>query len=413
MRRGSQIRSSAILIFGAGLNGIFAAIAMWLAGRALGLIAFEALAQLWTLWGLTATGAVFAFQQWEVARSAAIPAGQRMPLPTAINVTLLVATMATFAVTYVSRHTLFGTGSVVWPLAAATLPVGTTMTGLAYANLARARSTKRLAALMASENLVRLAATAVLTLAAAEQALFSLIVPAGFALSTSALLLRKKAASDDGVPLVGLRRGHRLPTLTFIGFARTFLLFGGPLLLGAAGGEAAVVSALFLMLIIPRVPVLLLNALIPSIIVQADAAARGERSAMLLGGVYRLASTGFVLAGAAAVLGLVAGDGVASVLFNAGGQISPTGYALLGAAVGLTMAGSVTNILLISLGHTTLVAGSWAAVVGSGGVLAAFGTLADVEPLAAWMVVASSGVLLTHVVKARLEQRALMTDAQP
>jgi hypothetical protein len=392
---GAHVRRSIILLVGAALNGAFASLAMWMAGRALGLEPFEALAQLWTIWGLTATGLAFAFQQWEVARNVGIGPGYRRQVPNEVKVALIAIAVVVLAITVVLRVRIFGSGSWVWPLAAATLPIGTAITGMGYATVARTGRLSRLAAVMALENGVRLLLTGILVLAGAPALLFALTIPIGFLVSLIPVLTTAvvQGADDDRRAV----SAAQLPELAFIGFAKTFLVFGGPLLLGAAGGEAAVVSTLFLVLIIPRVPFLLVNALVPTVIVHANEAVVGGRPDRVRRWVMLLAALGACSSLLGGGFGYLTLDPVAEVLFAAGGQLNRLVYGLLGAAVGFALVTSLTNPLLIALSRTRLVTVSWALVVLSGVLLTLAGTIADPVSLTAWMLVCAAAVLLIHL----------------
>lgn len=392
---GAHVRRSSILLVGAALNGAFASLAMWIAGRALGLEPFEALAQLWTIWGLTATGLAFAFQQWEVARNVGIGPGHRRPVPGGVKVALVATAVVVLALAVVLRVRIFGSGSWVWPLAAATLPIGTAITGMGYATIARTGRLSRLATVMAMENGVRLLLTGILVLGGASAMTFALTIPIGFLVSLFPVLTTEvvQEASHDGRGV----SASQLPELAFIGFAKTFLVFGGPLLLGAAGGQAAVVSTLFLVLIIPRVPFLLVNALVPTVIVHANEAVVGGRPDRVRRWVMLLAAVGAGSSLLGGGLGYLAADPVAAALFAAGGQLSRLAYGLLGAAVGFALVASLTNPLLIALSRTRVVTASWGLVVLSGGLLTFTGAIADPVSLTAWMLVCAAAVVSIHL----------------
>ena len=387
--------SSGVLLTGAVFNGSFAAAAMWLAGRALGLVAFEALAQLWTLWGLVAIGVAFAFQQWEVLRSIGLAASQRLRVPLAIGAGLLGAGLLVLVLTAVFRVRIFGSVSWAWPLAAASLPVGTAITGMAYATFARAGRLRALALVMAAENGARLLATGVLAAIGAPSVAFALTVPAGFLVSLLPLLVTPVARKPASEIEAGSAR--QLPALAMIGSATNFLVFGGPLLLGAAGGQAAVVSTLFLVLIIPRVPLLLVNALVPALIVAgtrlvvAGDVTRVRRWVLLLGG----AGCGLAMLGGP--LAYIVADPIAATLFQAGGELEPVAYGLLGVAVALLLTATLTNPLLIAMGRINAVAMAWGMVVVSGAALMAFGVIAEPVSLTVWMSACAVGVVAVHL----------------
>lgn len=399
---GSSVMRSGVLLVGAILNGAFAIAAMWLAGRTLGLVPFEALAQLWTIWGLVAVGVTFAFQQWEVSRNLGLPTSRRLRVPSDVRLGLLVACIVVLVPTAVFRVPVFGSSSWVWPLAAATLPVGTAVTGMAYATLARAGRLRGLAVVMAAENGARLLVTGALVSLGAPPVAFAVTIPAGFLVSLLPLVVTQ-ASRRSAAKATSIEVGH-LPALAMIGSSTNLLVFGGPLLLGAAGGQAALVSALFLVLIIPRVPLLLVNALVPAVIVASTASVTAGNAARVRRWVVLLSASGGGLVVLLGPLAYTAADPIAATLFQVGGRFEPSTYGLLAVAVVLVLTATVTNPLLIALGHLKAVATTWAVVVISGATLTATGTLADPVLLATWMSFCAAAVVASHILLALLAQ---------
>lgn len=408
---GPSVRRSWVLLTGAVLGGTFAAAAMWLAGRALGLVAFEALAQLWTLWGLVAVGVTFAFQQWEISRNLGLAASRRLRVPPDVRLGLLVAGIVVLVPAAVFRVPVFGSVSWTWPLAAASLPVGTAVTGMAYATFARAGRLRGLALLIAAENGVRLLVTGVLASFGAPTVVFAVTVPAGFLVSLLPLVVTP-TARPSAPQVTGVAVRH-LPALAMIGSATNLLVFGGPLLLGAAGGQAAVVSSLFLVLIIPRVPMVLVNALVPAIIVAGAASVGAGDAARVRRWVVLLSASGGGLAVLVGPLAYAVADPIAEALFQAGGQFEPAAYGLLAVAVVLVLTATVTNPLLIALNRLKAVATAWAMVVISGAALTAFGTLAEPVLLATWMSICAAAVVAAHLAVALTTRPIPRTSRAP
>ena len=384
-----------VLFVGAVGNGVFGAAAMWLAERQLGLDAFAPLAQLWTLWSLVATGLVFGMQQWEIGRHGGAADAPRSRVPRRVVALVVVAAAVLLAVTAALRTQLFGTGSWWWPLAAASLPLGTAGTGLAYGLLARRRRYGALASLMVAENGLRLAATVVLGLVGATAAPYALTVLVGFLVALVPLWRPSRADAPSG------SLGASVAALVGIGFATSFTVFGGPLLLGAAGGGAAVVSALFLVLIPVRVPFLLANSSLPGAMVAATERAVMGRADELRRTQGRLAAASAALAVVGALVGAAVVDPVAELVFGAGGVISPAAYGLIGAAAALCLGATFTNVVAIALDHVGATLAAWGGAAAVGVVLTATGVLASPMWLGGWMMCTGGAVVATHALVVR------------
>jgi hypothetical protein len=391
---GGPGRRARPLLLGAIVNGTTAAAAMWLAGRHLGLESFEPLAQLWTLWNLTATGLVFAFQQWEIMRTAGDDGSMRSRIPRGVLLALAASTAAALSLLLPFREPVFSTDSLAWPLAAATLPAGTAMTGVSYAILANRGFFGRLASLSAGENVLRLSVTGVLVASDAHPLMFAFTVPVGFLVAALPLVLVrpgrvKHRAATRGSTMIGV--------YALMGFATTFLVFGGPFLLGAAGGAPSNVSALFLILIPVRVPFLLLTALLPAIAAKAArlAATPGQRRVLnsLARRALAAAGSGACLAGAIAWW---VGDGAAELLFGAGGELPAITFAAVGAAAVLCLGAMVTNVAVIALDRTSVIATAWLLVVASGIVSTVAGWLARPVVLGAWTLACAVAIGLAQ-----------------
>jgi hypothetical protein len=396
---GGPDRRARPLLLGAIVNGTTAAAAMWLAGRSLGLESFEPLAQLWTLWNLTATGLVFAFQQWEIMRSAGHVGSSRARVPRGVLLALALSTAAALALLVPFREPIFSTDALAWPLAAATLPAGTAVTGISYAVLASRGSYGRLATLSAGENTLRLLVTGMLVASGAPALLFAVTVPVGFLVAALPLVLIR----PDRVRQRSASRGPALIAVyALMGFATTFLVFGGPFLLGASGGAPGNVSALFLILIPVRVPFLLLTALLPAIAVKAARLAADPGRRRVLRSLARRALA--VAASGAVVAGAIAwwlGDGTAELLFGAGGQLPPATFAAVLAAAVLCLGAMAMNVAVIALDRTLVIATAWLLVVASGLVATVASWLADPVVLGAWMLACAVVIALVQLAVTR------------
>lgn len=379
-----------VLLAGAVGNGVLGAAAMLLSEQFLGLGEFAPVAQLWTLWSLVATGLVFGVQQWEIARHDVDPAAPRSTVPKGVVLRLVGLSLVALVGSGLLRASVFGSGSWVWPLAVTTLPVGTALTGLVYGLLARRGEFERLALLMTGENVARLALTVLLGLLGAGASWYALTVPVGFLVMLLGLVGPRAGAAPGG--------GTQLPVaaLSGVGFATSFVIFGGPVLLGVAGGAPEAVSALFLVLLPIRVPFLLANATLPAAMVAATRLMVEGRRSRLRSLLARLVAAAAAGAGVAAVAGPAVGPPLAELFFDIGGVVPRPAYSWLAAAAVLGLAATYSNVIAIALDRLTRTAVAWSLVGIGGAVLASTGVLAEPTDLAVWMTLSFGVVVAVH-----------------
>ncbi len=385
-----------VLVAGAIANGAAAAGAMWLASAQLGLDGFAPLAQLWTIWGLVATGFVFGFQQWEIARNReGAPGSPARRIPSLVVLGIGVAAAVLGAAVWLWRIRLFGTGDWGWWAASASLPAGTALTGLSYAVLARRRQLGGLAALTAAENIVRLGTTAILVALDAGPHWFALSVPIGFLVAAGPAVTELRSDLEPGMSESAVGAGE-VAAMASVGFATNLVFFGSPLVLGLSGGSSAEISALFLILIPLRVPFLLAQALLPAFAVHANDRVIQRRATDLGHLSRRLSGVAIVAAVVLGLAGVALGDSLASLVFGIGGELGDGVYGMYGAAMPVGLALFATNVILIATSRLRSLAIGWVIAVAATSMLVFFDALSTPVAVAVWSLVTYLLMLTIH-----------------
>ena len=381
-------RHNDLVVPGAAIaTGVLGALTLILAQRQLDLVAFAPLAQLWTIWAVLAAGLTFSFQQWAAIHDV----GRRSLLPGASGQRLLWSVLglgvALLVVTSVARQTVFQSDSMVWPLAASTLPIGTALNGVRRGQLARHTRPLGLAAVIAGENAIRLAVTVGLIIVDAEAEWFALALLAGFAVvlgPTGGKATRISSGGGDGFGTLGAAA-----TAGFLAYA---FMFGSPILLAVAGGDAEQVSALFLVLTGVRMPFVVLQAVVPQLAVKLAAAAD---PATAIASVRRRVVVVWVGGVAvASTLGYLFGDLIIGGVFGIRGDVEPMVYAMLAAASVTSACALVATVTLVVEGRSRRIALAWGVPALSALVVTWSGLIADTFWLATWLLIAHATVAL-------------------
>lgn len=371
-----------LVVVAALLTGVAGGVTLIVTQSQLGLEKFAPIAQLWTIWAVLAAGLTFSFQQWAainpVHRTSLITG--RENLRVLIAITALV--VALFVGCYVARSALFHSDAIVWPASAALLPVGTALNGVRRGELARVSNRTGLAAVIAGENLIRLAVTVALIVAGSGAGWFAIALLSGFA------VVFGPVGGHDAVEGRSQASVATLGASAIAGFLAHAFMFGSPLLLTAAGGDSASVSALFLVLAGVRVPFVILQALVPQLAVSLDTA---EDTAALASAVRRrIAIAAVGLGTIAAAAGWVLGDLVIGTVFGISGEVDRASYALLAAGSVLAACALIATVVLVVEGRSGRIVLAWGVPAVSAAVVTATGAVSDIHVLASWL-------LLVHV----------------
>lgn len=384
-----------LLVLGAALaTGALGAVALIIAQRHLDLEAFAPLAQLWTIWAVLAAGFTFSFQQWaavqDVNRRSLLPGGAGSRL----LVGLLLLGLAILVLTGITREVIFQSPSMVWPIAAALLPMGTAFNGVRRGQLARHRLRRHLAGVIAGENAIRLAVTLVLVGLDAEPEWFAVAVLAGFAVVIGPT--RGTSAISEAPDQVGRATLGAAATAGFLAYA---FMFGSPLLIALAGASATEVSALFLVLTGVRMPFIVLQAVVPQLAVSL--AASPDRS----GSIAKVRRTIVVFAtlgtAAGAFGGLVLGDLIIGSVFGIRGDVTAAAYALLAGSSVLAASALVATVVLVVEGRNRRILVAWGLPAVSAIAVTLTGTIDQTVTLATWLLLAHASVALLALVPVR------------
>lgn len=405
MIRNSNVRRG--LVPGAALlTGAAGALSLILAQRYLGLDAFAPLAQLWTIWAVCAAGLTFSFQQWaaiyEIDRSTILPGH----LHQRVLVWLVGAGAVAFVVVYTGRDRLFHSTEVIWPIAAALLPVGTAYNGIRRGQLARRRQRGGLATVIFGENAIRLIVSVAFIAVGASAPWFALALLSGFVVILGPVGRPVTDANGDG----GESGVASLGAAAAAGFLAYAFMFGSPILLTLAGGTAVDVSALFLVLTGVRMPFVVLQAVVPQL---AESLSSAPDQAGRVRHVRRIVAISAILGSiAAAIAGYVLGDLVIGQVFGIRGEIEPSTYGLLAAASVLSACSLVATVILVVQGRTWRIAAAWGIPALSAIVMTATGLIVSPNALALWLLVAHATVAAVSLAPTRERARRARGSAR-
>ncbi len=407
MGRRGRLAADLQLLIASGLTGVAGASFILISERAVGLDAFAPMAQLWTIWSISAATLLFAYQQWAIR----IGVGRRIGLVSALRGApaglLAASTVGTGLVTLAVRSSLFHTASLFWPVAAAVVVLGTVAGGVVRGQLAATGRHSLLALVIAGDNVVRMVLAIVLVAAGATVGWYAVAHLASYlVLAVGWLPARHPAAAPDPTPAVAHGAGEdtadpgtaTLGTAAVAGFLSHVALAGPPLLVAVNGGSARTVSTLFVVLTAIRLPHLVLQAGAP----RAGVAFHGwvETGRQDLLDRARLA----ILAGTASVAavafgaGALLGDLFIGTLFDIRGRVDPVTYGLFAAAGVCSVGDSFATVLLVARGANRFLVTRWLALlivaVGAGlatGLTDLRATAAGLLALHAVMLVALTG----------------------
>ena len=349
-------------MMGAAVTGLSAALFIWVVERELGLVAFEPVAHLWTIWSIGAAVLTFSVQQAVIVESRS---GERQTSSITVGRLggLLLAMAFVFVVVWLFRDELFSENPLWWALAAAVIPAGSAAVGVTRGRWSVQRRFPMLAAVIGFENLSRLL-LALLFIAVGVPTLgFAAVILLGFAVAA----IRPGNTDGYAAPEADMRRQNvGLVTTAGSGLFSHLTLAFSPTLLAMGGGSDVETSALFLALALLRAPLLFLHALVPKLAVVVNE--------MVDSGRQR----------AAAALGLRIGGGAL-----AGG--------LLGAAACAVVFGPVMDVIFGAdeLDGIDYALAAYSVIVGSGvvfvtSVLTALGRTA--QQMAGWMLVFAGAI---------------------
>jgi len=323
-----------------------------------GLAGFAPMAHIWTVWSVSAATVGFGAQIETVDR---LFQG-RGPFSVRHTRLALVGIGVAFVATFVWRLPLFGSTSLFWPVVSALIPAGSLLTGVARGTLAAMDERRRLAFVIAGENLVRFGLAIGLAWTAASPQLLALALLAGFAVALIGLSsVRIERKADVGRQLSSGAAG------ALAGLVAHASLVLPPSVLALRGEDAAVVAGVFLVLTYLRAPYQFLLGLGPVLTAHSFAKSQGIVGAWLADG-RRIAVLSVAGMLAAAAFGLLGGNLISEVMLGRTDIIQPIDYAILCALVVVVGSSILRTLSVLSDGQRGLVVRSWgtAAVVAIG-----------------------------------------------
>lgn len=334
---------------GASLLAGIGALAFLTVGRfALGLDGFAPIAHVWTVWSVAAATVGFGsqIQTIESLTAGAGPFSRRHLRLASLGVAL------SFGVTFIWREEFFATTSLFWPVVCALIPVGSLITGMARGGLAAHDRKRKLAVVIAGENVVRVGLGLALWLAGASSGSFALALLAGFSVAI---------VGFTGMTLKGSSRRTTASSGAagaFAGLVAHLTLVVPPTILAVKGASPETVSAVFLVLTYLRAPYQFVLGLGPFITARNYSFHAVGRSPWLSHGP-QVGITAMIGAGAAAFVGFWSGDLLADVLLGVGGVVRSVDFALLGALVVSVTFGVLRTLGAVAAGRTQLVWVGW------------------------------------------------------
>jgi len=368
-RRTPALRRPSPLVLGSAGNGLLAYVFFALATHALGGARAAPVSVLWSWWSFAAAALTFPIQHW-VARTVQAQGGEaavRQGLPTLARAASLVA-LVVGVLAWLGRDRLFHADGPWFAVLTALVALGAAMTGLVRGLLSGRQQFGAVAVTLVAENLVRAVLAGILYAAGVtDPVAYGACLIAGYAASAwwpSALVPRRTGeVAGAGSPLafVGGTGAAQL-----VGQA---VLTGSPVLLAAAGGAPAAVTALFAGLSLFRAPYTLLLGAVAPLTGRLTALAVAGRSQSL----DRLRA--FVVAGAvaaaavAAAVGWLLGPWVVQLVFGADVVLERSTAVPVAAGSALAMANLLLTLLVIARGRVLHLLRSWLVSLVPGAVL--------------------------------------------
>ncbi|NYD42901.1 hypothetical protein [Nocardioides panaciterrulae] len=389
------VRRPSPLVLGSAVSGLLAYVFFATVTHALGSRAAAPVSVLWSWWSFASAALTFPVQHW-VARTVEAQAGEgavRRSLPTVAGAAALVALLVTL-VAWLGRERLFHDAGSWFALLAGLVTLGAALAGYVRGVLTARRRFTAVGVALVTENLTRaVVAGVLLTVGVTDPVAYGACLIVGYVATAcwpSTLRLRRTGATEGaGSPLafVGGTGAAQL-----VGQA---VLTGSPVVLAAAGGAPAEVTALFAGLALFRAPYTLLLGAVAPVTGRLTALVVAGRSHQLDRLRNGLLLAAVVLAGVAAGLAWLLGPWLVRLVF--GGDVVLTRSTAVPAAVGsaLAMANLVLTLLVIARGRVLHLLRSWVLSLLPGAVLlVATGAGSGAAAATAFAVVEAAALVL-------------------
>jgi O-antigen/teichoic acid export membrane protein len=355
---GSARRDTTALAVGSVLNGVLAYVFFALVTRALGAGPAAPVAVLWAWWSFAGAAFTFPVQHW-IARTCSLPAGEqgvRRGLGR-VATAVLAASLVAGALSWAFADRLFGPDAGGFPVLVVAVGLGSGVLGVVRGLLSGRGRFGALGLNLVLENGLRCVAAVGLMVADVEHAAaYGLALVAGYAvalLRPSALLPRGtgegRAASALGF-VTGASAGQLLAQVT---------LTGGPVLLAAANGAPAEVTALFAGLALFRAPYTLALGLVSALTGRLTGLVEAGRHDTLARIRTGLVATTVVLAVLGGLGAAWLGPWLMELVFGEGVRLDPGDTAIVAVGSVLALANLVLTVGLLARGRPALVVRTW------------------------------------------------------
>jgi O-antigen/teichoic acid export membrane protein len=356
--RQGWLRDTSALLTGTAVSGLLAYAYVVLGTRIYGAVEFAPISVLWTIWAMSAAVITFPVQHWVIRTIEAdrTEGTVRTTLPLILASAVILSTVIG-VVAWLARWTLFSDGGALYPLLAATIPLGSVLVGLSRGTLAARRRFTAAAVAFAGENLIRVVAAAIAVLSGLGSNAYAIALIFGFlvvAIWPSALRLTGEASGAANARTLSFLSGVAGGTLI-----SQVVLTGGPVILASLGGAPASVTGLFSTLALFRAPYILATGLAARLTGWlTQVAAEGRQ--LTVRRLMWLTVAGVVgLTPLAAVFGAIVGPDLIGLVFGSDVSLPSDLVGVVAAGSTVALGGLFSTLLLIAVGRGGAVIFPW------------------------------------------------------
>ncbi|MGH3362756.1 MAG: lipopolysaccharide biosynthesis protein [Nocardioides sp.] len=371
----NALRTSSALGVGSLVSGLLAYVFFALVTRALGATDAAPVAVLWAWWGFAGAGLTFPLQHW-ITRSVAVHGGEgavRRAMPAVAGMVLGLAVVVTL-VSWFARDVLFREDGLTFPLLAGAVTLGSGLMGIDRGMLTARRRFTAVGAGLIAENAVRcLAAGVLITTGNDSPAAYGACLVAGYV--AAAFWPSALRVADSGVTLTTDRPLAFLSGASAGQMLSQGVLTGGPVLLAAASGAPAEVTALFAALALFRAPYTLALGLVSQLterltrlVVTEDRAALRRFNLGVLGATIAAVALAWVI-------GTTVGPPLMELVFGHGVRLSDGLTAVVAVGSAFALANLVLTVSVMAHAWPHAVVAAWLGALVPGGVLFLMGDL--------------------------------------
>jgi O-antigen/teichoic acid export membrane protein len=360
------LRDTSALAVGSVVSGLLAYVFFALVTRALGPEPAAPVSVLWAWWSFAGAALTFPLQHW-ITRSVTVHEGEaavRRALAGVVLVVVLVGVVAG-VVSWLARDLLFHLSGVEFPLLVVAVALGSGAMGVVRGLLAARRRFPALGAALVAENALRcVAALVLITAGVTDPVAYGVALVAGYAAIVfwpSTFRIGGSGRDDAESPLAFVT-GASVGQL--LGQA---VLTGGPVLLAAAGGAPAEVTALFAGLALFRAPYTLALGLVSQLTERLTRlVVQGHREALRRFRAVVVATT-LATAMVGAAIGAWAGPPLMELIFGDGVRLPGELTLLIAVGTVFALANLVLTVTALARGRTAALVRGWlvAAVPGA------------------------------------------------